>query len=45
MHVLTAMQVHGDAGGIPVEGARLGRVYNMGGACVANYVSILEPLR
>jgi acetyl-CoA C-acetyltransferase len=45
MHVLTAMQVRGDAGGMQVEGARLGGVYNMGGACVASYVSILEPLR
>ena len=45
MHVLTAMQVRGDAEGMQVEGARLGGVYNMGGACVASYVSILEPLR
>src|SRR5688500_18795959 len=45
MHVMTAMQVRGDAGGMQVEGARLGGVYNMGGACVASYVSILEPLR
>ena len=45
MHVLTAMQVRGDAEGMQVEGARLGGVYNMGGACVASYISILEPLR
>src|SRR6187455_3027272 len=45
MHVMTAMQVRGEAGGMQVEGARLGGVYNMGGACVASYVSILEPLR
>lgn len=45
MHVLTAMQVRGEAGDMQVEGARLGGVYNMGGACVASYVSILEPLR
>ena len=32
-------------GRMQVEGARLGGVYNMGGACVASYVSILEPLR
>jgi acetyl-CoA C-acetyltransferase len=25
--------------------ARIGGVFNMGGAAVANYVSILEPLR
>jgi acetyl-CoA C-acetyltransferase len=45
MHVLTAMQVRGEAGGMQVEGAKLGGIYNMGGACVASYVSILEPLR
>jgi acetyl-CoA C-acetyltransferase len=28
-----------------IEGARLGGIFNMGGAAVANYVSILEPLR
>ncbi|WP_374448566.1 acetyl-CoA acetyltransferase [Stella sp.] len=45
MHVLAAQQVTGTAGGIQVEGAKLAGVFNMGGACVANYVSILEPLR
>ncbi|MFO1075851.1 MAG: acetyl-CoA acetyltransferase [Geminicoccaceae bacterium] len=45
MHVLTAMQVRGEAGGMQVEGARLGGIYNMGGACVASHVSILEALR
>lgn len=45
MHVLTAMQVRGEAGAMQVEGARLGGIYNMGGACVASYVSVLEPLR
>jgi acetyl-CoA C-acetyltransferase len=45
MHALTAMQVRGDAGGMQVGGAKLGGLYNMGGACVASYVSILEPLR
>ena len=45
MHVLTAMQVRGEAGGMQVEGAKLGGVYNMGGACVASYVSVLEALR
>ena len=28
-----------------VKGARLGGIFNMGGAAVANYVSILERLR
>ncbi len=45
MHVLSAMQLTGDAGGIQVKDARLGGIFNMGGAAVANYVSILEPLR
>ncbi|MGE0717357.1 MAG: acetyl-CoA acetyltransferase [Alphaproteobacteria bacterium] len=45
MHVLAAQQVTGKAGGIQVKDAKLAGVFNMGGACVANYVSILEPLR
>jgi acetyl-CoA C-acetyltransferase len=28
-----------------VKDAKLGGIFNMGGAAVANYVSILEPLR
>ena len=42
MHVLTAMQLCGEAGGMQVKDAKLGGVFNMGGAAVANYVSILE---
>jgi acetyl-CoA C-acetyltransferase len=45
MHVVTAMQLAGEAGEMQVKGARLGGVFNMGGAAVANYVSVLEPLR
>ncbi|MCX7304489.1 MAG: acetyl-CoA acetyltransferase [Hyphomicrobiales bacterium] len=45
MHVLTAMQLMGEAGGIQVPGATLGGIFNMGGAAVANYVSILERLK
>lgn len=45
MHVLTAMQVRGEAGGIQVDGAKVGGVFNMGGAAVANYCSILEAVR
>lgn len=45
MHVLTAMQLTGTAGDIQVKNARLGGIFNMGGAAVANYVSILEPLK
>jgi acetyl-CoA C-acetyltransferase len=28
-----------------IEGAKLGGIFNMGGAAVANYVSILERIR
>jgi acetyl-CoA C-acetyltransferase len=43
MHVLTAMQLCGEAPeAIQVRDARIGGVFNMGGAAVANYVSILE---
>lgn len=45
MHVLTAMQLTGEAGGIQVAGAKLGGIFNMGGAAVANYVSILERIK
>jgi len=45
MHVLAAMQLTGTAGGIQVKDAELAGVFNMGGAAVANYVSILERLR
>ncbi len=45
MHVLSAMQLAGEAGGMQVPGARLAGIFNMGGAAVANYVSILERLR
>lgn len=45
MHVLAAMQVRGEAGGMQVEGAELAGIYNMGGACVASYVSIVEAIR
>lgn len=46
MHIMAAMQTTGSApSGIQVEGANLAGVFNMGGAAVANYVSVLEPLR
>jgi acetyl-CoA C-acetyltransferase len=44
MHVLAAMQLMGQAGGIQVKDAELAGVFNMGGAAVANYASILERL-
>ena len=45
MHVLTSMQLRGEAGDMQIKGAKMGGIFNMGGAAVANYVSILEPLR
>jgi acetyl-CoA C-acetyltransferase len=42
MHVMAAMQLMGEAGGMQLEGAGTAGVFNMGGAAVANYVSILE---
>ena len=45
MHALAAMQLSGSAGDMQVKNARLGGLFNMGGAAVANFVSILEPLR
>ena len=45
MHVMTAMQLRGEAEGLQVKDAQIGGIFNMGGAAVANYVSILEPLR
>jgi acetyl-CoA C-acetyltransferase len=45
MHALTAMQLAGEAGDIQVADARLGGIFNMGGAAVANYVSILERIK
>jgi acetyl-CoA C-acetyltransferase len=45
MHAMTAMQLTGTAGELQVKDARLGGIFNMGGAAVANYVSILERIR
>jgi len=45
MHVITAMQLTGQAGDMQLPKADIGGVFNMGGAAVANYVSILEPVR
>jgi acetyl-CoA C-acetyltransferase len=42
MHALTAMQLTGSAGAMQLPKADIGGVFNMGGAAVANYVSILE---
>lgn len=45
MHVLAAMQLCGEADAFQVPQADLAGVFNMGGAAVANYVSILERAR
>jgi acetyl-CoA C-acetyltransferase len=45
MHALTAMQLTGTAGDMQIAKASLGGIFNMGGAGVANYVSILERIK
>jgi acetyl-CoA C-acetyltransferase len=45
MHALAAMQLTGSAGDMQIKDPKLGGIFNMGGAAVANYVSILERLR
>jgi acetyl-CoA C-acetyltransferase len=45
MHALTAMQLTSTAGAMQLPNAKLGGLFNMGGAAVANYVSILERIR
>ncbi len=45
MHVITAMQLAGEAGEMQLPRADIAGIFNMGGAAVANYVSILERLR
>ena len=42
MHVMAAMQLTGEAGDMQLPKADIAGVFNMGGAAVANYVSILE---
>jgi acetyl-CoA C-acetyltransferase len=44
MHAIAAMQLTGTAGAMQLPRADLGGVFNMGGAAVANYVSVLERL-
>src|SRR6516165_9555664 len=45
MHAIASMQLTGSAGDMQIKGTNLGGVFNMGGAAVANYVSVLERLR
>lgn len=41
MHVMAAMQLAGQAGEMQIPNARTAGVFNMGGAAVANYLSVL----
>lgn len=41
-HVMAAMQLTGEAGAMQLPDVNIAGVFNMGGAAVANYVSILE---
>jgi len=43
--VIAAMQLTGQAGHMQLPRADVAGVFNMGGAGVANYVSILEAVR
>jgi acetyl-CoA C-acetyltransferase len=45
MHALSAMQLCEEAGDIQVRNPVLGGIFNMGGAAVANYVSVLERIK
>ena len=45
MHVLASMQLTGEAGDMQIPHAALAGVFNMGGAAVTNYVSILEQVQ
>jgi acetyl-CoA C-acetyltransferase len=45
MHAIAAMQLTGQAGAMQLPKADRAGIFNMGGAGVANYVSILEAMR
>ncbi|PTW62434.1 acetyl-CoA C-acetyltransferase [Breoghania corrubedonensis] len=45
MHAITAMQLAGEAGDMQLPNAEIGGIFNMGGAAVANYVSVLQALK
>ncbi len=45
MHAISFRQLTGTAQNLQVEGATLGLVFNMGGAGVANYATVLEAQR
>ena len=45
MHVMASRQLMNDAGEMQVKDAKLAGIFNMGGAAVANYLSILERVK
>ena len=45
MHVMACLQLMGEAGDMQIPDAELAGVFNMGGAAVANYVSIMERVK
>jgi acetyl-CoA C-acetyltransferase len=45
MHIMAAMQLTGRAGDMQLKNPKLAGIFNMGGAAVANYVSVLEPIK
>ncbi len=45
MHIMACLQLMNEANDMQVKDAKLGGVFNMGGAAVANFVSILERRR
>ncbi len=45
MHALSAMQLCGEAGEMQLPDPELAGIFNMGGAAVANYVSVLERIK
>jgi acetyl-CoA C-acetyltransferase len=44
-HIMACLQLTGEAGEMQVPGAERAAVFNMGGAAVTNYVSIMERVR
>lgn len=44
-HVMACLQLTGEAGAMQIPGATQAAVFNMGGAAVTNYVSIMERVR
>ena len=45
IHIIASMQLTNTAGEMQLPDPKLAGVFNMGGAAVSNYVSVLERLR